>query len=160
MAQSRTSETEIEQLAYFYRLFRPNELAFVLELRKSWSPYDRNRCDTIAHLVRQTFNSHHTAHDVRAVIDFFNIKQSLELTHNQPLNIILSEQNATIHMNPCISICPLCQHQLNSNNAKSKCISIHCLTGEIQKGIVSRNCIVIVSILECYVYRNRIFIDL
>lgn len=143
--QSRTSTKEIEHLAYFYRLFRPNELALVLELNKRWSLYDAGRCERIAGIVRKTFGSSHSDCDVRGAIDYFNENPSLQLIHNQPLQKVLAEDHASIHLNPCMSICPLCQQQLYSSNAQEKNISIHSLKGVIQKGIDVQIFIVIIS---------------
>lgn len=156
---TRTSEEEIEQLTYFYRLFRPNELLLVLDLNKSWSLFDSNRCESIAQLVRQIFGSNHSSGDIRAVIDFFNVKQDLRLTHDKPLKAIL-EENATVHLNPFISSCPLCHGQLYSINARKKYISIYCLHGEVRKGTVIHILIVVFIIIESVQYRYGVFIDM
>jgi hypothetical protein len=141
--QSRTSEMEIEHLAYFYRLFRPNELALVLELNKHWSSYDVDRCEKIARIIRKMFDPNQSDCNVRAAIDYFNGNPSLDLIHHKQLQTILAEDYATIHLDPCMTTCPLCQQQLYPSNAQKKNISIHCLRGEIQKGIVTQTLILI-----------------
>lgn len=131
---SRTSEHELKQLTYFYRLFRPDELAFVLELNESWSVYDSNRCDTIAKLLREAFNSNQSSIEVRAAINFYNSERSISFFHKKPLHIMLQSHSANIHLSPGISACPLCGKQLGAEKAGKKSVSVYRLKGVVLKG--------------------------
>ena len=137
---SRTSEDELKQLTYFYRLFRPNELAFVLQLNESWSVYDRNRCNTIAKLLREAFNSNQSSIEVRAAIDFYNSERSISFYHNKPLQIMLQSHSANIHLSPGISACPLCGKQLGAEKAEKKSVSVYRLKGVVLKGKFTNTC--------------------
>ena len=133
--QSTTTEKEISQITYFLRLFRPKEISFLLEINNSWSSYDTEKYEPIANIFRQTFNSSQMNHDVRAVIDFFNVHNSLSFTTDKPFLTMPDYEHDNLHLNPWTSICPLCQTALNAVNATKKRIVIYFLNGKTRIGI-------------------------
>ena len=136
---SRTSEEEIRQLTYFYRFFRPNELAFVLDLNKKWSRDDANKYETISKVLRESFRSDQSANDVRALIEFSLSHPWIFFSNEKPLENILRQEYANVHLSPFITTCPVCNKQLGPNEAETKHVTIYTLSAEIQKGILIRN---------------------
>ncbi|CAK9189218.1 unnamed protein product [Sphagnum troendelagicum] len=74
---ARTTEEEMKVLISFFRIFRPNELAFLLEVNSRWSPFDPDRIEQFSSILSKTFGSYFSPIDIRLAVDYFHREASL-----------------------------------------------------------------------------------
>jgi len=132
---SRTSESEIQVLINFYRLFHPSEISFVLDLDSRLAKLEPTRITFITKNLRQLFSSQQQESDVRALISFFsnpNNKPQIRHTHNLD-NLLISYPLAHPIL-PFTEQCPICNTILNSDNAHTKQVSIYTNNGQVLPG--------------------------
>jgi hypothetical protein len=132
---SRTTESEIQVLINFYRLFRPTEVSFVLDLNGRVARLEPKRISFITNHLRQLFNSQHQESDVRALISFFsNPNNTLQIKHSHDLDKIMIPHAQAHPIIPFIEQCPVCNYTLNSDNAHTKEVSIFKSSGQVVPG--------------------------
>lgn len=131
----RTTESEIQVLVNFYRMFHPTEISFVMDLHSRLAKFDSNRTTFITNHLRQYFNSQHKESDVRALVDFFsNPNNKPQLKHAYNLDEILMSCSQTHPILPFTEQCPVCNITLNSDNARTKEVSIYTDNGQVLPG--------------------------
>ncbi|CAF1513157.1 unnamed protein product, partial [Adineta steineri] len=134
---SRTSESEIQVLINFYRLFHPMEVSFVMDLHTRLAKLDPTRITFITDHLRKLFNSQHKESDVRALISFFsNPNNKPQIKHAHNLEDILMSHPQTHPILPFTEQCPVCNITLNSDNTRTKEVSIYTDCGQVLPGIV------------------------
>ncbi|CAF1503676.1 unnamed protein product, partial [Adineta steineri] len=134
---SRTSESEIQVLINFYRLFHPMEVSFVMDLHARLAKLDPTRITFITDHLRKLFNSQHKESDVRALISFFsNPNNKPQIKHAHNLEDILMSHPQTHPILPFTEQCPVCNITLNSDNTRTKEVSIYTDSGQVLPGIV------------------------
>ncbi|CAF1429914.1 unnamed protein product [Adineta ricciae] len=130
------TDQEIKQIVYFLRLFRPNELGFLLNIGSKWSRYDPNRLERITFLFNSTFKTNQPVNIVQHTLTFFDRNRSLSFNHNFPLNEIAVQQ-----LDPFRSDCPVCGNNLHLIAASVQLVKMYCLKGRmIETRVFSVTC--------------------
>lgn len=129
VAHHHSTDQEIEQIVYFLRLFRPNELGFLLDIGSKWSQFDTDRFEKITIVFNKTFNTHQTVNIVQQTLTFFNRNPSLSFIHNFSLNEMTDR-----HLNPFRSDCPVCGSNLQQIPASMQLVKLYCLKGRLTEG--------------------------
>lgn len=127
----RTTDEEIRQLTYFLRFFRPNELAFLVDVGCRWSRFDPDRIDKITSLVNKTFNIKQTTNVVQHALTFFARNTSLSFTHNFSTDELIGHQ-----LSPFRSDCPVCESDLDATCASMKLVKMYCVKGQMVEGMI------------------------
>ncbi|CAM4844762.1 unnamed protein product [Rotaria magnacalcarata] len=134
---SRTSESDMQVLINFYRLFHPSEISFILDLNVRLSKLDPTRINFITENLRQIFNTQHNESDVRALISFFsNPHNTPQIKPTFNLDSILLSHAQAHPIEPFTEQCPLCNCPLNSDHVYKKNVFIYKNNGQVIKGVV------------------------
>lgn len=137
---SRTSESEIQVLVNFYRMFHPTEISFVMDLHYRLSKIDPNRNKFITDRLQQVFNSHQQESDVRALISFFsNQNNKPQIKHIVNLDELLSNYAQANPISPFTEQCPVCRNILNSDYVSMKNVTIYKDNGQVVSGMILKN---------------------
>ncbi|CAF4566480.1 unnamed protein product, partial [Rotaria sp. Silwood2] len=124
---SRTSSMEMKILTELYEKFHPQELYFLLELNGKWSKYDPNRIQNMTTILRQTFSSQHMESDIEQIITYFNSENCIRLFPPVTVNMVLTQRDQTVHLNPYQSTCPICSSILLAEMADVLSVDIYTL---------------------------------
>lgn len=134
----RTSESEIQVLINFYRIFHPTEVSFIMDLHSRLSKFDPTRITFITNHLRQLFNSQHKESDVRALISFFsNPNNKPQIKHAYNLDDILISHSQAHPILPFTEQCPICNITLNNDHAHTKEVSIYIDGGQVLSGEIT-----------------------
>ncbi|CAF3787238.1 unnamed protein product, partial [Rotaria magnacalcarata] len=134
---SRTSESDMQVLINFYRLFHPSEISFILDLNVRLSKLDPTRINFITENLRQIFNTQHNESDVRALISFFsNPHNTPQIKPTFNLDSILLSHAQAHPIEPFTEQCPLCNCPLNSDHVYKKNVFIYKNNRQVIKGVV------------------------
>ncbi|CAF2670037.1 unnamed protein product [Rotaria sp. Silwood2] len=128
---SRTSSMEMKILTELYEKFHPQELYFLLELNGKWSKYDPNRIQNMTTILRQTFSSQHMESDIEQIITYFNSENCIRLFPPVTVNMVLTQRDQTVHLNPYQSTCPICSSILLAEMADVLSVDIYTLKGKV-----------------------------
>jgi hypothetical protein len=134
-SRPRTTVVETKQLVHFFQFFRPNELAFLIDVHGRWSRFDPYRLEKITCLLRQTFDCDQSFSIVQQVLTYFTLNSSLSLTNKHSVDRILREAGENHHLNPYRDDCPLCSSRLDPCHSKIKRVKLYCSKGDLTEGI-------------------------
>lgn len=123
-------DQEIRQLVYFLRLFRPNELEFLLDIGRQWSHFDPDRIEKITILFNQTFQTDQAITGVQQKLTFSQRNPSLSFDYKLLINQLIDQQ-----LNPFRSDCPVCGSSLHHNNASIHPVKLYSLKGQLIEDI-------------------------
>ncbi|CAF1158424.1 unnamed protein product [Adineta ricciae] len=128
----RSPSVAIERVSYWLRYFTLAELFFVLEEDARIYPFDKFRIRKIALALRHTFASDQSDNEVKMLIKDL----STEFSQARPLNKPTSISSITVRKSqhllvPFRSTCPVCNNNLNENNAQQQGIRLYCSNGSV-----------------------------
>ncbi|CAF4274384.1 unnamed protein product [Adineta steineri] len=114
------------------------EVSFAMDLHARLAKLDPTRITFITDHLRKLFNSKHKETDIRALISFFsNPNNKPQIKHAHNLEDILMSHPQTHPILPFTEQCPVCNITLNSDNTRTKEVSVYTDSGQVLPGEIT-----------------------
>ena len=139
---SRTNKEDMAVIEEFLKKFYLHEITFLAHLNNIYSMYDIEHVERITSQLQLTFGTEHDVNDVRGLLDFFSDRNRRpQVWHHINIEQHLLTDAAAHHMEPFITICPVCNQYLNINNCIKTKVSICHQRGTVLPGNISNGLI-------------------
>jgi hypothetical protein len=139
---SRTNGEDMTVIQEFLTKFYLHEITFLVHLNSIYSMYDIDRVEHITSQLRLTFGTEHDVNEVQGLLDFFSDpNRRPQAWHHINIDQHLLTDAAAHHMEPFITICPVCNQYLNINNCIKTKVSICHQRGKVLPGNITNRLI-------------------
>ena len=136
---SRTNAEHVAVIQGFLTKFYLYEITFIVHLNSIYSMYDMERVERITSQLRSTFGTKHDVNHVRGLLDFFSDQhREPQAWHRINIDQHLLTDVAAHHMEPFITVCPVCNQHLNTKHCNKTMVYIYHQRGKVLRGISSR----------------------